>query len=72
MKGVEFLRSLPYVDADRIGVHGWRFGGHMNTARCLLSMDRREEARPHLEYVAEQGNRLYLRREAQQALAELA
>ena len=23
VKGVEFLKSLPYVDADRIGVHGW-------------------------------------------------
>jgi dipeptidyl-peptidase-4 len=29
MKGVEFLKSLPYVDADRIGVHGWSFGGFM-------------------------------------------
>ncbi len=29
VKGVEFLKSLPYVDADRIGVHGWSFGGFM-------------------------------------------
>ena len=29
MCGVEFLKSLPYVDADRIGVHGWSFGGFM-------------------------------------------
>ena len=29
MKGVEFLKSLPYVDADRLGVHGWSFGGFM-------------------------------------------
>ena len=29
MKGVEFLKSLPYVDADRMGVHGWSFGGFM-------------------------------------------
>lgn len=29
MKGVEFLKSLPYVDADKIGVHGWSFGGFM-------------------------------------------
>ena len=27
MKGVEFLRSLPYIDIDRLGVHGWSFGG---------------------------------------------
>jgi dipeptidyl-peptidase-4 len=29
IKGVEFLKSLPYVDANRIGVHGWSFGGFM-------------------------------------------
>ena len=29
MKGVEFLKSLPYVDQERIGVHGWSFGGYM-------------------------------------------
>ena len=31
MCGVEFLKSLPYVDADRLGVHGWSFGGFMTT-----------------------------------------
>ena len=29
MCGVEYLKSLPYVDVDRIGVHGWSFGGFM-------------------------------------------
>ena len=29
MQGVKFLQSLPYVDTDRIGVHGWSFGGFM-------------------------------------------
>ena len=29
MTGVEHLRSLPYVDADRMAVHGWSFGGFM-------------------------------------------
>ena len=29
MKGVEYLKSLPYVDTNRIGVHGWSFGGFM-------------------------------------------
>ena len=29
MKGVEFLRSLPYVDIERLGVHGWSYGGFM-------------------------------------------
>ena len=27
--GVEFLKTLPYVDADRLGVHGWSYGGFM-------------------------------------------
>ena len=29
MKGVEFLKTLPYVDMNRLGVHGWSFGGFM-------------------------------------------
>ena len=29
MVGIEMLKSLPYVDADRIGVHGWSYGGFM-------------------------------------------
>ena len=32
MKGVEYLKSLPYVDQDRMGVHGWSFGGYMTTS----------------------------------------
>ena len=35
MKGVEYLKSLPYVDADRIGVHGWSFGGFMTISLML-------------------------------------
>ena len=31
-KGVEFLKSLPYVDGERLGVHGWSFGGFMTTS----------------------------------------
>lgn len=31
IKGVEFLKTLPYVDAGRLGVHGWSFGGFMTT-----------------------------------------
>jgi dipeptidyl-peptidase-4 len=29
MKGIEYLKSLPYVDVNRIGVHGWSYGGFM-------------------------------------------
>ncbi len=32
LRGVDFLKSLPYVDASRIGVHGWSFGGFMTTS----------------------------------------
>lgn len=39
VKGVEFLKSLPYVDGERIGVHGWSFGGHMTTALMLRYPD---------------------------------
>ena len=43
----------------------------MNIARCLLSLGRPEEARPHLEFVAEHGGKLAIRQEALQRLAEL-
>lgn len=29
--GVNYLRSLPYVDGDRIGLWGWSFGGFMTS-----------------------------------------
>jgi len=29
MKGVEYLKSLPWVDHNRIGVDGWSYGGFM-------------------------------------------
>lgn len=32
MKGVEYLKSLEYVDSTRLGVHGWSFGGFMTTS----------------------------------------
>lgn len=31
LKGVSFLKTLPYVDSTRIGVYGWSFGGFMST-----------------------------------------
>jgi dipeptidyl-peptidase-4 len=27
--GVAYLKSLPYVDGERIGIWGWSYGGHM-------------------------------------------
>jgi dipeptidyl-peptidase-4 len=35
MKGVEFLKSLPYVDTNRMGIHGWSFGGFMTISLML-------------------------------------
>ena len=32
LKGIDYLKSLPYVDGERIGVHGWSFGGFMTTS----------------------------------------
>ena len=29
LAGINYLKSLPYVDANRIGVHGWSYGGYM-------------------------------------------
>ena len=29
MKGVDYLRTLPYIDMNRLGVHGWSYGGFM-------------------------------------------
>ena len=29
MAGVSYLKSLPFVDESRIGVHGWSYGGFM-------------------------------------------
>lgn len=35
LKGVAYLKSLPYVDTTKMGVHGWSFGGFMTTSLML-------------------------------------
>ena len=35
MKGVEYLKTLPFVDMQRLGVHGWSFGGFMTISLML-------------------------------------
>ena len=35
LAGVNFLKSLPYVDSKRMAVHGWSFGGFMTTSLML-------------------------------------
>lgn len=39
MKGVDFLKSLSFVDSDRIGVHGWSYGGFMTINMLLRHPD---------------------------------
>jgi dipeptidyl-peptidase 4 len=34
LRGVEYLKTLPFVDAERIGIMGWSYGGYMT----LLAM----------------------------------
>lgn len=35
LKGVEYLKSLPFVNAEKMGIHGWSFGGFMTTSFML-------------------------------------
>ena len=35
LQGVAYLKSLPYVDAARMGIHGWSYGGFMTTSFML-------------------------------------
>lgn len=35
LKGIDFLKSLEYVDTNRIGVDGWSFGGFMTVSLKL-------------------------------------
>jgi len=39
MKGIEYLRSKPYVDQERMGIFGWSFGGFMTTSFMLHHND---------------------------------
>ena len=39
MKGVEYLKSLPFVDGERMGIHGWSYGGFMTTSFMLRKPD---------------------------------
>jgi dipeptidyl-peptidase-4 len=34
LRGVEYLKTLPFVDSERIGIMGWSYGGYMT----LMSM----------------------------------
>ena len=32
--GVDYLKSLPYVDGNRLAIHGWSYGGFMTNSLC--------------------------------------
>lgn len=37
--GVNYLKSLPYVNADRLAIHGWSYGGFMTISMLLHHPD---------------------------------
>ncbi len=39
MAGVKHLKSMNFVDGDRLAVHGWSFGGFMTTSLLLRQPD---------------------------------
>jgi len=36
INGVKYLRTLPYIDRERIGIWGWSYGGY-TTIMCMLN-----------------------------------
>ena len=38
--GVAYLRTLPYIDGERIGIWGWSYGGHDDAAGAFRSAAR--------------------------------
>ncbi len=39
LAGVAFLKSLPWIDAERIGVFGWSYGGYMTLMMLMQHPD---------------------------------
>ena len=35
LAGIDYLKNLPFVDHDRMAVHGWSYGGFMTTSLML-------------------------------------
>ncbi len=39
LKGVEYLKTLSFVDSKNMGIHGWSYGGFMTTSFMLRNPD---------------------------------
>ena len=39
IKGIDYLKTLPFVDENRLAVHGWSYGGFMTTSLLLRKPD---------------------------------
>ena len=39
IKGIDYLKTLPFVDANRLAVHGWSYGGFMTNSLMLRKPD---------------------------------
>lgn len=37
--GVDYLKSLSFIDSNRLAIHGWSFGGFMTTSMMLRNPD---------------------------------
>jgi dipeptidyl-peptidase-4 len=39
LTGIEYLKSLPYVDSERMGLFGWSYGGYMTVSLMTRTPD---------------------------------
>ncbi len=39
LRGVDYLRSLPWIDPGRVGVYGWSYGGYMSLLMLMRAPD---------------------------------
>jgi dipeptidyl-peptidase-4 len=54
IEGAKYLGSLPYIDAGRIGIWGWSFGGYMSTL-CITAGADYPENKSSPEFISGSG-----------------